>query len=234
MSTPDADLLAAFAAEFRDGTARLAAQSDAAAAVRHLANLRAMVEAVGLASLLAPLERADAAAESGDLPGLHAAAIEMRAALDAALAPPAAPVRHRVRTLLVDDSPTMRRILREVLAADPDFEVVAEAADGVEGLARCAEIAPDLILLDIEMPRMDGLTMLRHWALQGEGAVLVVSSATAPGAALSREVRRLGATGVTGKPSGAISADLAERRGTALLAAARHAAGLPPAAGGRA
>ena len=227
MTAPDPDLVAAFAEEYRAGAARLAAATDLPAAGRVIANLRAMVEAVGISALLPPLDTAAEAVAAGDADALHAAAAAMGGALDAALAPPAPPPAARVRTLVVDDSPTMRRLLRQILAADPAFEVVAEAADGAEAIARSAETAPDLVLLDIEMPGMDGVTMLRHWALEGRGAVLVVSSATPPGSALAREVRRLGAAGVTGKPSGALSADMAERRGAALISAARRAAGLP-------
>jgi chemotaxis response regulator CheB len=135
-----------------------------------------------------------------------------------------------LRVLLVDDSAMMRRLLRESLAPDRCFEVVGEAADGAEALALCAELAPDLVLLDIEMPRMDGVAMLKRWTLEGSGAVVVVSSATPPGSALAREVRRLGAAGVVGKPSGALSPDLAVRRGAALRAAARRAGGLAEAA----
>lgn len=230
MTAPDPDLVAAFAEEYRSGAARLAAATDLPAAGRVIANLRAMVEAVGIAALLPPLDTAADAVAAGDADALHAAAAAMGGALDAALAPPAPPPAARVRTLVVDDSPTMRRLLRQILAADAAFEVVAEAADGAEAIARSAETAPDLVLLDIEMPGMDGVTMLRHWALNGRGAVLVVSSATPPGSALAREVRRLGAAGVTGKPSGALSADMAERRGAALISAARRAAGLPQGA----
>ncbi len=225
MTRPDAELLAAFETEFRDGAARLAEASDGAAAARLVANLRAMAEATGLPGLLVPCDAAAAAAEPFDPGALRAAAEAMQVALATAMSP-----EPTLRVLLVDDSAMMRRLLRESLAPDRCFEVVGEAADGAEALALCAELAPDLVLLDIEMPRMDGVAMLKRWTLEGSGAVVVVSSATPPGSALAREVRRLGAAGVVGKPSGALSPDLAVRRGAALRAAARRAGGLAEAA----
>lgn len=230
MSKLEPELLAAFAQEFRQGAERLAVATEMASANRLLANLRPMVEAAGLPALHLPLETATAAVEAGDFAALAAAAARMGTALDEALSPDAppdaAPARRRV--LVVDDSPTMRRLLRTTMEQDAAFEVIGEAADGAEALARAAASAPDLILLDIEMPGMDGIAMLRRWALEGSGAVLVVSSAAAPGSARTGEVRRLGAAGVTGKPSGALSPDLEVRRGAALRAAARRALNLPP------
>lgn len=223
MSDIDPDLLGAFVPEYRQGAARLAEAAEPLAAGRLLANLRAMAAAVGAPALRAPLEAAEAAIDPFDPAALRDAAAAMAASLDTLTVPATfAPVR----TLIVDDSPMMRRLLGDILAADPSFTVVGEAGDGAEALALCAGLAPNLILLDIEMPGMDGVAMLRRWTLEGAGAVVVVSSATPPGSALAREVRRLGAAAVVAKPSGALSGDLAERRGSAVAAAARRAAGL--------
>ncbi|WP_376087789.1 response regulator [Roseomonas sp. CCTCC AB2023176] len=117
--------------------------------------------------------------------------------------------------------------MRDAIVADPDFAVVAEAGDGREALAVIAREAPDLILLDIEMPVLDGLGVLRDWALRGGGAVVVVSSAAVPGGEVAVEARRLGASAVVGKPSGAFSPELAESGGAAIRHAARRALGLP-------
>lgn len=62
-----------------------------------------------------------------------------------------------VRTLIVDDSPLSRRGIAAVLGEDPSFEVVGEAADGVEAVEKAQVLMPDLVLMDIRMPRMDGL-----------------------------------------------------------------------------
>ena len=74
-------------------------------------------------------------------------------------------------------------------------------------------------------PVLDGIGMLRRWALEGRGAVVVVSSAARPAEAMAVEARRLGVAAIVGKPSGALSLDIAER-GAALLLAARRAVGL--------
>ncbi|BDG62294.1 response regulator [Caldinitratiruptor microaerophilus] len=62
-----------------------------------------------------------------------------------------------VRTLIVDDSPLSRRGIAAVLGEDPSFEVVGEAADGMEAVEKAQVLMPDLVLMDIRMPRMDGL-----------------------------------------------------------------------------
>ncbi|MBU8538004.1 response regulator [Falsiroseomonas tokyonensis] len=227
----DPDLLAAFAPEFAAACQRLGAATEAAGAARAAEALRGMAGALGLDSLRTlldalPLEPFAAAA----LPG-HAAALAAQAqAIVAAghdLPPPeAAPAGSRRRVLVVDDSAMMRRLVRETLALDADFEVVGEAADGVQALAAMARLAPDLTMLDIEMPELDGIGVLRRWALSGGGAVVIVSSAARPGSATAAEARRLGVAGIVGKPSGALSPDLRERQGVALLRTARRAAGL--------
>jgi CheY-like chemotaxis protein len=236
----DRELLEAFVPEFEADLARLAAASDAAVAGRALDGLRSMAASLGLLDFAGGFEAAAAALDPFDAKALAAAAASLNTRLlglgregeappPGADAPPSAATA-AVRVLVVDDSPTMRRILREVLAEDPAFAVVGEAADGEQALARMRDLSPDLVLLDIEMPVLDGVGVMRRWTLEGSGAVVVVSSAAPPGSELARTLRRLGAAGVVGKPSGALSFDLAARRGAALLATARRAAALPIAA----
>jgi two-component system, chemotaxis family, protein-glutamate methylesterase/glutaminase len=67
----------------------------------------------------------------------------------------------RIRVLIVDDSVVIRRVLREVLASDPEIEVAGIAANGQIALAMIEPVNPDLITLDIEMPVMDGLQTLQ-------------------------------------------------------------------------
>ena len=65
----------------------------------------------------------------------------------------------RIRVLVVDDAVVVRRLVTDVLAADPEIEVVGIAANGRIALQKIAQLAPDLITLDIEMPEMDGYTL---------------------------------------------------------------------------
>ena len=120
----------------------------------------------------------------------------------------------------------MRRMLRGILAGDARFQVVGEAVDGVAGLMAQAELRPDLTLLDLEMPLLDGMGFLAEWALRGHGQVVVVSSAAHPGSAAALEVLRRGAWAAVAKPSGALSPDIAARAGAEILATAREAAGI--------
>jgi len=120
----------------------------------------------------------------------------------------------------------MRRMLRGILAADTRFQVVGEAVDGAAGLTAQAELRPDLTLLDLEMPVLDGMGFLAEWAVRGHGQVVVVSSAAHPGSAAALEVLRRGAWAAIAKPSGALSPDIAERAGAEILATAREAAGI--------
>lgn len=229
----DSEMLAAFAPEFATACDRLAGAADAAAAGRALDGLRAMAGAEELGSLLHLLEPASGLLDPFDaaaLPGLAAALAGHAAAIAASghdLPPPAGRATARRRVLVVDDSAMMRRLVRETLALDPDFVVVGEAADGLLALEALRRLTPDLTMLDIEMPELDGLGVLRRWALEGGGAVVIVSSAARPGSPTAVAARRLGAAGIVGKPSGALSPDLRERQGAALLRTARRAAGLP-------
>ncbi|MGZ3676784.1 MAG: response regulator, partial [Ktedonobacterales bacterium] len=71
-------------------------------------------------------------------------------------------VQKTIRILLVDDHAIFRAGLRALLDAQPDMRVVGEAGDGAQALATARELQPDVVLLDLSMPGMDGLTALRH------------------------------------------------------------------------
>ncbi|GAA0429236.1 response regulator transcription factor [Streptomyces luteireticuli] len=86
---------------------------------------------------------------------------------------------HTIKVLLVDDHQVVRKGLRTFLEIQDDIEVVGEAADGAEGVARAEELRPDVILLDVKMPGMDGIEALRRLhALDSPARVLVVTSFT--------------------------------------------------------
>ena len=99
-----------------------------------------------------------------------------------------------IRVLVVDDSLVMRSLLRMVLASDPAIELAGMAKDGVDALEAIDRLKPDLILLDIEMPRMNGLEVMaelraRHIAV----AIIMCSTLTRRGARISaRSVPQVG------------------------------------------
>lgn len=233
----DRELLDALVPEYLAMAARLSAATDARGAAPALDALRSMADALALTSLRALIDDApldpftpEAGAELADALTRHVERIAA-AGTDLPLEPaePVAeanePSAATVRTLIVDDSGIMRRLLRDILTTDPAFEIVGEAADGEQALTAMRDLRPDLILLDIEMPVLNGIGMLRRWSLEGIGAVVIVSSAARSGEPTAIEARRLGATAIVGKPSGALSLDIGER-GAALLTTARRAAGL--------
>ena len=224
----DRELLEAFVPEFLAGLGRLDGAATPQLAGRMLDGLRAMATALGLDALSPGLDAAADAIDPFDPANLQAAAAQLRQAMarlngDAPAPEAAAPWR----VLVVDDSPTMRSVVRGIVAADPAFTVVGEAPNGAEALAALEPLDPALILLDLEMPVLDGIGFLHRWALAGRGQVVVVSSAAPPGTPAARQLRRLGVAAIVGKPAGALSFDLAERRGSAILSAARNALGLP-------
>lgn len=67
----------------------------------------------------------------------------------------------KIRVLVVDDSAFMRTIIKNLLNKDPDIEVVGVAVDGYDALEKVKELQPDVVTLDVQMPRMDGLTFLK-------------------------------------------------------------------------
>jgi two-component system chemotaxis response regulator CheB len=86
------------------------------------------------------------------------------------------------RVLVVDDSAFMRRSISRTLMMQPDIEVVGTAADGVEALSLVRLLKPDVVTLDIEMPRMDGLRALAQIMQEMPLPVVMLSSLTAAGA----------------------------------------------------
>lgn len=135
-------------------------------------------------------------------------------ALVAAGARPRAPEAHGapVSVLVVDDSAAIRGTVSAALAADPELRVAGTAADGVQGLARVAELRPDVVLLDVEMPVMDGLTMLRELRrAQPKLPVVMFSTLTERGAKVAIEALVAGANDYVPKPKGASAEEVAAR-----------------------
>lgn len=115
-----------------------------------------------------------------------------------------------IRVLVVDDSAFMRKVITQILSYDPDIQVVGTARNGEEGLRKTAELRPDVITLDVEMPGMDGLTMLRKVVAEFATPVVMLSSLTQEGADITVRALAAGAVDFVGKPSGAISLNLTD------------------------
>jgi two-component system chemotaxis response regulator CheB len=130
------------------------------------------------------------------------------------------------RILIVDDSFVMRALLRGIVTSDPDLEVAGEATNGLEALQQIKEMAPDLVLLDIEMPHMDGIECLKRLRLLSKVPVIIVSSVAQAGSPQAVEARKFGAAEVIAKPSGAMSLDLNAKKGHEIVTASRRVLGL--------
>ena len=130
------------------------------------------------------------------------------------------------RILIVDDSFVMRALLRGIVTSDPDLEVAGEATNGLEALLQVKEMAPDLVLLDIEMPHMDGIECLKRLRLMSKVPVIIVSSVAQAGSPQAIEARKFGAAEVIAKPSGAMSLDLNAKKGHEIVTASRRVLGL--------
>jgi len=128
----------------------------------------------------------------------------------------------KIRVLVVDDSALARRAITDALSHDPELQVVGGAVDPYQAREKIVELEPDVITLDLEMPRMDGLTFLKILMEHHPIPVVVVSSLTQAGSAKAMEALALGAVDVLGKPDGSRTlGELADQLAYHVKAAAR-------------
>jgi two-component system chemotaxis response regulator CheB len=113
-----------------------------------------------------------------------------------------------IKVIIVDDSAFMRKSLAIMLESDPQIKVVAVARDGQEGIEKIREFRPDLVTMDIEMPRMDGLTALGIIMKEMPLPVLMVSSLTTDGAKSTMDALSLGAVDFIPKELSFVSLDI--------------------------
>jgi two-component system chemotaxis response regulator CheB len=116
-----------------------------------------------------------------------------------------ADTKRRIRVLVVDDSALVRQAISDALGRDPEIEVVGTAPDPYVAREKIARLDPDVITLDLEMPRMDGLTFLRILMKHHPLPVVVVSSLTQAGSQAALEAMEAGAVDVLAKPDGTMS-----------------------------
>jgi len=145
----------------------------------------------------------------------------------------------KLKVLIVDDSALVRRILTELLSADPEIEVVGAASDAYMARDKIKALNPDVITLDVEMPKMDGVTFLRNLMRLRPMPVVMVSSLTEHGAEITLDALAVGAVDYLPKPKIDLAAtlgDYAEELRAKIKMAARarvrrYSADAPAAAG---
>ena len=115
------------------------------------------------------------------------------------------PASRRLRVLVVDDSALVRKAITDCLSRDPGIEVVGSACDPYAAREKIARLDPDVLTLDLEMPRMDGLTFLRILMEHHPLPVVVVSSLTQAGSQAALDAMEAGAVDVLAKPDGTMS-----------------------------
>ena len=133
-----------------------------------------------------------------------------------------------IRVLIVDDSAFMRHALGRLLNEAPSIEVVGAAANGEEGLKLAGELRPDVITLDVEMPVLDGLEMLKRLMIETPTRVVMLSSRTTQNAQVTLDSLEFGAIDFVPKPSGSLSIDIG-RVGKELISKIEAAAAMPEA-----
>lgn len=143
-----------------------------------------------------------------------------------------------IKVLVVDDSALMRRLLTELLARDPALTVVGAAADPYVARDMIKALSPDVLTLDVEMPRMDGLTFLRNLMRLRPMPVVMVSTLTERGADTTLEALALGAVDFVAKPKtdvhrglSELAAELIHKVKSAAGANVSSAVDLPPVTG---
>ncbi len=117
-------------------------------------------------------------------------------------------MNRKLRVLVVDDSALMRKLIPQILQRDQSIEVVGTAMDGTFGMRKLEELKPDVVTVDLDMPRMNGMEMLRQITKHYRVPVIVVSALSTAGASETFQALALGAFDFIAKPRTAASADM--------------------------
>ncbi len=120
------------------------------------------------------------------------------------------PAKNTIRVLIVDDSALTRKVLHEILSSDSQIEVVGTASDPYIARSRIKQLNPDVLTLDIEMPKMNGINFLKNLMRLRPMPVVMVSTLTQKGADLALEALGLGAVDYVGKPDVSSETSLAD------------------------
>ena len=106
----------------------------------------------------------------------------------------------KTKVMIVDDSALVRQVITQAISRDPSIEVVATAQDPIFALEKLKTLWPDVIVLDIEMPRMDGLTFLKKIMAERPTPIIICSSLAESGAQVTMEALAAGAVSIITKP----------------------------------
>ena len=128
-----------------------------------------------------------------------------------------------IRVMIVDDSAVVRQVASEVLGKQPDITVIAVAADPIIAHEKMQKDWPDVLVMDVEMPRMDGITFLRQLMSERPTPVVICSSLTQQGAETTMQAIEAGAVSIVAKPTMGVK-DFLLGSGHALVDAVREAA----------
>ncbi|MGQ9855159.1 MAG: protein-glutamate methylesterase/protein-glutamine glutaminase [Fervidobacterium sp.] len=115
--------------------------------------------------------------------------------------------KEKIKVMIVDDSPFMRMILKDIIDKEPDMELVAAAKDGMEAVELALKHKPDVITMDVEMPKLNGIEALKEIIKRAPSRIIMVSSLTEEGAEITLLALELGAVDFVTKPSGSVSMD---------------------------
>lgn len=120
------------------------------------------------------------------------------------------------KVLVVDDSAVMRKLITDILEGDPQIEVVGTAGNGADAIKMARKLNPNVITMDIEMPKMDGLTALQHILKSQPLPVIMLSAMDKRQADITMKALDLGAVDFISKTSGTLSLDMEERSGVLI------------------
>ena len=129
----------------------------------------------------------------------------------------------KIKVLLVDDSAVVRQVLQSVLDQEPDIQVIGAASDPIFAMEKLAREWPDVIVLDVEMPRMDGITFLKKIMAEHPTPVVICSTLTDKGAETTMQALAAGAVEIITKPKVGLKSFLQESSNE-LVSAVRAAA----------
>ncbi|MFZ4528426.1 MAG: protein-glutamate methylesterase/protein-glutamine glutaminase [Undibacterium curvum] len=127
-------------------------------------------------------------------------------------------VTGKIKVMLVDDSAVVRQVLAAVLAKDSDIEVIGSAPDPIFAMEKMNQRWPDVVVLDVEMPRMDGITFLKKLMSVRPTPVVICSTLTEKGAATSMQAMAAGAVGIVTKPKSGLKGFLEQDEGDIVQA----------------